>query len=49
VGARILYVPHYHPEMNPMEHAWSKLNALLKKGGTRASLPREPCLQRATL
>jgi transposase len=35
VGARVLYLPPYHPELNPIEHAWSKLKALLKKIGAR--------------
>lgn len=30
-GARILYLPPYHPELNPIELAWSKLKALLKR------------------
>ena len=24
VGARVLYLPPYHPEPNPIELAWSK-------------------------
>ena len=35
VGARILYLPPYHPELNPIELAWSKLKALLKRVGAR--------------
>jgi transposase len=34
-GARILYLPPYHPELNPIELAWSKLKALLKIIGAR--------------
>ena len=34
-GARILYLPPYHPELNPIELAWSKLKALLKRIGAR--------------
>ena len=34
-GASILYLPPYHPELNPIEHAWSKLKAFLKKVGAR--------------
>jgi DDE superfamily endonuclease len=26
-GARVLYLPPYHPELNPIELAWSKLEA----------------------
>ncbi len=35
VGARIMYLPPYHPELNPIELAWSKLKALLKRIGAR--------------
>jgi transposase len=35
VGARVLYLPPYYPELNPIEHAWSKLKAILKKIGAR--------------
>jgi transposase len=35
VGARVHYLPPYHPELNPIEHAWSKLKALLRKIGAR--------------
>jgi len=35
VGARMLYLPPYHPELNPIELAWSKLKALLKGIGAR--------------
>ena len=33
--ASLLYLPPYHPELNPIELAWSKLNALLKRIGAR--------------
>jgi transposase len=33
---RVLYLPPYHPELNPIELAWSKLKALLKRIGARA-------------
>ena len=35
VGARLLYLPPYHPELNPIELAWSKMKALLKRIGAR--------------
>ena len=31
VGARVLYLPPYSPELNPIELAWSKLKAMLRK------------------
>lgn len=29
-GARILFLPPYHPELNPIENAWSKLKSGLR-------------------
>jgi transposase len=34
-GARLAYLPSYSPDFNPIEHAWSKLKALLRKAGAR--------------
>jgi transposase len=34
-GARLVYLPSYSPDFNPIEHAWSKLKALLRKRGAR--------------
>jgi transposase len=30
-GASVLYLPPYSPELNPIEHTWSKLKALLRR------------------
>jgi len=30
-GARVLFLPPYSPDLNPIELAWSKVKALLKK------------------
>lgn len=35
VGARLLYLPPYSPDLNPIELAFSKLKALLRKAGER--------------
>jgi transposase len=35
-GATVLYLPPYSPELNPIELAWSKLKALLRKVGARS-------------
>ena len=39
-GARLLYLPPYHPELNPIELAWSKLKGMLRdyKARTREAL-----------
>ena len=34
-GAGILYLPPYSPDLNPIEHAFAKLKALLRKAGAR--------------
>lgn len=34
-GARLVFLPGYSPDFNPIEHAWSKLEALLRKVGAR--------------
>jgi transposase len=34
-GARLLYLPPYSPDFNPIEHAFAKLKALLRKAACR--------------
>ena len=34
-GARLLYLPPYIPDFNPIENAFAKLKALLRKAGER--------------
>lgn len=31
VGAKVLFLPPYSPELNPIEHTWSKLKAILRR------------------
>jgi transposase len=35
VGASILYVPPYSPDLNPIEQMFAKLKALLRKAAAR--------------
>jgi transposase len=35
VGARLLYLPPYSPDLNPIEKAWSKLKAYLRQIAAR--------------
>jgi len=35
-GARLLYLPPYSPDFNPIENAFSKLKALLRKAAARS-------------
>lgn len=34
-GCRLLFLPPYSPDLNPIEPAWSKLKALLRGAGAR--------------
>ncbi len=34
-GCRLLFLPPYSPDLNPIEQAWSKLKALLRSAGAR--------------
>ena len=34
-GARLVFLPPYSPDLNPIEQAFSKLKALLRKAGER--------------
>ena len=36
VGAKLLYLPPYSPDFNPIEMAFAKLKALLRKGAARS-------------
>jgi transposase len=35
VGARVLYLPRYSPDLNPIEQLFAKLKALLRKAAAR--------------
>jgi transposase len=37
VGARVLYLPPYSPDMNPIEKLFSKLKTLLRKAAKRST------------
>jgi len=39
VGAKVIYLPQYSPEFNPIEEAFSKIKALLRKAAER-TIPR---------
>ena len=36
VGASLLYLPPYSPDLNPIEQLFSKLKTLLRKAGARS-------------
>ena len=35
-GCQLLYLPPYSPDLNPIEEAFAKLKALLRKAGARS-------------
>lgn len=35
VGAKVIYLPPYHPELNPIEEMWSKIKGVLRKLAAR--------------
>jgi transposase len=37
VGARLVYLPPYSPDLNPIEFAWSKLKSRLRKAAARTT------------
>jgi transposase len=43
-GCKLIYLPPYSPDLNPIEEAFAKLKVLLRKAGarTREAHPRSP-------
>ena len=39
-GARVLYLPPYSPDLNPIEMAWSKVKQVLRKAQARTTEAR---------
>jgi transposase len=37
IGAELLYLPPYSPDLNPIEKAWSKLKQLLRSAKARTA------------
>jgi transposase len=48
-GAKLVFLPSYSPDFNPIEHAWSKLKALLRKAGARTLRKLSRALRAALL
>jgi transposase len=46
-GARVLYLPPYSPDLNPIELCWSKLKAALKDFGARTRDALDAAIKRA--
>ena len=47
VGARLLYLPPYSPELNPIEECWSKVKTTLRTMGARTQETVESAVQAA--
>ncbi len=43
-GCRLLHVPPYSPDLNPIEAAWSKLKAVLRRLGARTQAALEAAI-----
>ncbi|BAQ44830.1 putative transposase of insertion sequence [Methylobacterium aquaticum] len=46
VGARILYVPAYSPDFNPIEQVFAKIKTLLRKAAARSEDALHRAIQR---
>jgi transposase len=44
VGAELLYLPPYSPDLNPIEKAWAKLKQLLRTTKARSTQALEPAV-----
>jgi transposase len=44
VGCRVLFLPPYSPDFNPIEHAFSKIKALLRAAGARTQAALEAAI-----
>ena len=47
VGARLVYLPPYSPDLNPIELAWSKLKSYLRKAAARTTKALHQALSEA--
>ena len=47
VGARVLYLPPYSPDFNPIEQAFAKLKALLRSAAARTVTDLHAAIRRA--
>ncbi len=48
-GCRVLYLPPYSPDLNPIEKCWSKIKTHLRKAKARTRAELEKALQEALL
>jgi len=48
-GAKLIYLPPYSPDLNPIEKCWSKIKTYLRKTKSRTRAELEKALQEALL
>lgn len=48
-GARLIYLPPYSPDLNPIEKCWSKIKTYLRKAKARTRTELEKALREALL
>ena len=48
-GAKLIYLPPYSPDLNPIEKCWSKIKTYLRKAKARTRAELEKALQAALL
>ncbi len=48
-GAKLIYLPPYSPDLNPIEKCWSKIKTYLRKAKARTRAELEKALQVALL
>ncbi len=48
-GAKLVYLPPYSPDLNPIEKCWSKIKTYLRKAKARTRTELEKALQEALL
>ncbi len=48
-GAKLIYLPPYSPDLNPIEKCWSKIKTCLRKAKARTRTELEKALQEALL
>ncbi|GJD65728.1 hypothetical protein MPEAHAMD_5923 [Methylobacterium frigidaeris] len=46
VGARLLYLPKYSPDFNPIERVFAKIKALLRKAAPRSEAALHQAIRR---
>jgi transposase len=46
-GCRLLFLPPYSPDFSPIENAWSKVKAALRRAGARAQDALDAAIDRA--